>query len=417
MARKKQEKADGKGGTSKPDFVVPLFQRTGKNVEFLGTAFLINENTLLTANHVVSEKGDPNLAKSELFFLFGDSEDSKDVNVKVTKHHPAPDIAELKTIKQKCQFNSKIALHADISEEHGDELLKLKLSRKAILDFSAVIDDEEAPYEFVNESKLRRGTQYVALEMYKPALDDLSDVVANKYRQDFLLTLATRGSVFDSLKQTSKAEDDFQNVVKAFEGSSDGKDESEVVAYGLSLIGLGDCASRKCNKKNAILYYSRAIDLDLPFDLKASAYKNRAEDHFDLGNIQEAIVDFTKSQELDPNPDVLVRRGVAYGILSRHEEAISDLDSAINDPRNSNLSNTYFNTGIANRELENFDSALSNFITSWQLAKVDHKLRIDAMHQIGALLPFLKSKSKRSQSLLKKFSSGCLLYTSDAADE
>ena len=46
------------GGTQKPDFIVPVFGVQHGTFQFLGTAFFVDENTLLTANHVVTTKDD-----------------------------------------------------------------------------------------------------------------------------------------------------------------------------------------------------------------------------------------------------------------------------------------------------------------------------------------------------------------------
>ncbi len=85
-----------------------------------------------------------------------------------------------------------------------------------------------------------------------------------------------------------------------------------------------------------------------------------------LGNMQQAINDLNKAIELNPQfAEAYYNRGIAYGNLGNNRKAIKDFDKAIE--MKSQYARAYFYRGIAYLVLENSKEALSNFSTVIQL--------------------------------------------------
>ena len=60
------------------------------------------------------------------------------------------------------------------------------------------------------------------------------------------------------------------------------------------------------------------------------AYYNRGYVKFDLGQYQEALVDYDQAIELDPNSSLAYNnRGYAKANLGQYQEALTDYDQAI----------------------------------------------------------------------------------------
>ena len=73
------------GGTKKPDFIVPVFGMHMGSVQFLGTAFFVDQNTLLTANHVATTKDARTKPREELKIKVGNVE-AAGIDDEVLKH-------------------------------------------------------------------------------------------------------------------------------------------------------------------------------------------------------------------------------------------------------------------------------------------------------------------------------------------
>ena len=120
-----------------------------------------------------------------------------------------------------------------------------------------------------------------------------------------------------------------------------------------------DLASyNKGEYEKAIGYCDKVIKLD-PDD--ARAYNNRGCAKYQLGQYQEALVDYNKVIELNhPNKAITYCNcGDAKNCLKQYEEAIVDYNKAIE--LNPNDATAYNNRGYAKYHLEQYQKAISDF--------------------------------------------------------
>ncbi|MDR2906281.1 MAG: tetratricopeptide repeat protein [Helicobacteraceae bacterium] len=108
------------------------------------------------------------------------------------------------------------------------------------------------------------------------------------------------------------------------------------------------------NYDQAIADYTKAIELDP--DGRALYYNNRGFAYNELKNYKQAIADFTKAIALNPeNAPAYYSRGNAYNKLKNYKQAIADFTKAIElDP---NHSFAYNNRAVAHYELKNYNKA------------------------------------------------------------
>jgi len=120
----------------------------------------------------------------------------------------------------------------------------------------------------------------------------------------------------------------------------------------------GNAYSELKQYEEAIEDYSKAIELN-PND--AEAYNNRGTAYDELQHQEEAIGDYSKAIELDPNDaEAYNNRGNAYGELQHQEEAIGDYNKAIE--LNPNLAVAYLNRGVTQLQTnEDLDKAIDDF--------------------------------------------------------
>ncbi|MBI5637985.1 MAG: tetratricopeptide repeat protein [Nitrospinae bacterium] len=116
-------------------------------------------------------------------------------------------------------------------------------------------------------------------------------------------------------------------------------------------------ASFKDNIKNAIVAYTKAIELNPKY---TEAYWARAIDYGLLNDYQRKIEDFNKLIELEPkNPDLFVSRGTAYLVVGDNKQAIRDITRGVK--LNTNDWAAYYNRGIAYDRLGDYRRAIKDY--------------------------------------------------------
>jgi tetratricopeptide (TPR) repeat protein/S1-C subfamily serine protease len=111
------------------------------------------------------------------------------------------------------------------------------------------------------------------------------------------------------------------------------------------------------NKQEAIVDYDRAITLNPKY---STAYMNRGNARSELGNKQEAIVDYDRAIAINPKfAKAYNNRGVAKSELGNKQEAIIDYNRAI--AINSKFAEAYTNRGVAKSELGNKQKAIVDY--------------------------------------------------------
>jgi tetratricopeptide (TPR) repeat protein len=108
-------------------------------------------------------------------------------------------------------------------------------------------------------------------------------------------------------------------------------------------------------------------------------YYNRGTTHFELGNYREAISDFDKAIEIDPEYPACVNRGLAYDAIADYPKAIENLSMAIS--MNPGLAWGYVSRGEVYGELGDYRKAVSDFERA---VEIDPK-QTDAYYNRGAI--------------------------------
>ena len=111
------------------------------------------------------------------------------------------------------------------------------------------------------------------------------------------------------------------------------------------------------NYTQAIVEYDKVLELDPE---SKGAYLNRAIAHLALGHYDRAIADSNKALEYFPEKaSVFYHRGIAFSEIDEDEKSLDDLSEAIRlDPT---YVDAYFNRGIIHLENEDFDFAVADF--------------------------------------------------------
>jgi tetratricopeptide (TPR) repeat protein len=106
-------------------------------------------------------------------------------------------------------------------------------------------------------------------------------------------------------------------------------------------------------------------DTSLIAEIRAEAYLNRGIAHEELGNIADAIEDYTQAIKLNPEYRILYHyRGLAYDLEGKRDLAIADFSEAIRlDPADTDArvyrGFTYAELGAHEKAIEDFDAVLA----------------------------------------------------------
>jgi tetratricopeptide (TPR) repeat protein len=129
------------------------------------------------------------------------------------------------------------------------------------------------------------------------------------------------------------------------------------------LINLGNDSFEKAQYEAAVDYYGKAIQLlqDEEDSNLINAHYNRALAYLKKGGYENAISDFTRVIQMNPNDGrAYYNRGNALALTNLHERAINDYSRAIElDPEKAYL---YYSRGLTYQEKkEYYDKAIDDF--------------------------------------------------------
>lgn len=122
----------------------------------------------------------------------------------------------------------------------------------------------------------------------------------------------------------------------------------------------GDARRHLDDLQNAVLDYTRALDLGLPPAYAARVHNNRGMAMFAADLYANAVEDYTAAIRLDPQfSEAYVNRGVVYLLNGRLEPAFQDFADALKiSPDNARA---YSNRGQAYMQIEFYEEAVADF--------------------------------------------------------
>ena len=188
--------------------------------------------------------------------------------------------------------------------------------------YESAIDDLTESLELSPDDWLalsRRGRAYYEIEAYRLARNDLRDSI--RMNPDNLEAYLYRGLAYYELEDYGAAIDDLTTATE-FESSS------RVYTYrGLSYL-------QQSNYSAALTDFNRAIERD---SANRQAYIGRAEAHYELDNLEDAVDDYTEALEIEADAETHMARA-----RLRHEMGSGfvnvDISAAVRlDPRNAEM--------------------------------------------------------------------------------
>lgn len=148
---------------------------------------------------------------------------------------------------------------------------------------------------------------------------------------------------------------DFTSALQTMDGMVDNYPDQP-----LAYIGRGLILDSLNRTDEAIADYTKAIELDPE---NSGAYLNRAVVYTKLNNPDKAIADYTTAIELDPaDNDPYISRGVIYGNLGDYDKALADFNQAVQmDPQSISAylyrGSLYENIGQPDKALADYQEA------------------------------------------------------------
>lgn len=107
----------------------------------------------------------------------------------------------------------------------------------------------------------------------------------------------------------------------------------------------------------AILEYTRAVEINPNF---GEAYDNRGNTYTEKGELDSAISDYTKAIEIDPiDSGAYLNRGNCYLKEGKYEQAFSDYTNALNI--RPEFADAFFGRGTIHLRKEEYNSAISDY--------------------------------------------------------
>jgi tetratricopeptide (TPR) repeat protein len=197
----------------------------------------------------------------------------------------------------------------------------------AITSYNTAIElNPEDVYSYNN-----RGLVYIDLGNYDKAIVDFNKAIDLDPNYD--KAYFNRALAYEELRRVNEARQDFE---KAIELTTD----PTIRAY----------AEKELIKLKTI---DNSIDND------SVSHYNSGEKYYEGGNFDQAIVEFTKTIELNPNYiDAYQYRAIAYVQLREYDLALADLDKAISlNPDDAYL---FHVRGVFYKEIGDFDRALAD---------------------------------------------------------
>ncbi len=231
-------------------------------------------------------------------------------------------------------------------DDRGAALVFLRRNEEAVAAFSRALALDRADTSALSN----RATVYLRSDRPDLAIADLTEVIRAEPAN--AKAFYSRGTAHERANELDKAVEDYRSAARlepsfipAYEALGEALAKKDPHA---ALVELNEAIRRDPQspalRSRAILYLSlrqyepalRDFDAAIANDGSDNiTYLDRGVTEQQLGDLQDAIRDYTRSLELETTAPALIDRGIAYARLGEPEKARTDFDAALAlEPRN-----------------------------------------------------------------------------------
>jgi tetratricopeptide (TPR) repeat protein len=289
------------------------------------------------------------------------------------------EVKDFKLTKEQVTTYSAGIVGAEIIDEKWDGKtywLKAKVSadpKEVSKSLKKIIDDKYKTKELEEMRKKAEELTKEVEKLNKELAKATNKQPSKKVQQEYKTAIQGLTAIeWSKIGLKADLEERWEEAVDAFTKSIELKFSFAAGAY----FGRGIAYANLGNYQQAIKDFNKAIELE-PDD--AYAYNHRGSTYSDLGNYQQAIKDFNKAIELKPDYSYAYNnRGIAYAALGNYQQAIKDFNKAIElKPDNSNA---YGARGIAYGKLGNKQQEIKDLQTA---ARLGNTIAQDILRKAG----------------------------------
>ena len=220
--------------------------------------------------------------------------------------------------------------------------------KRQISEFQALPTDGRPINEWKPESKAWQDVVDGIRKTVEKTLSQMETTPTQNAQEELQALVAFQnGNFFAMLEQMELAIDSYSQAIKI-------KPNAE--AYS----NTGNAKNNLGRYKDAIEDFDKAIEINPNYII---AHINRGTANFNLKQYKDAIKDFDKAIEINPNYAIAYNyKGIANLELGQYKDTIKDFDEAIET--NPNFATTYYNKGIAYLCLSKWEDAKADLTTA-----------------------------------------------------
>ena len=189
---------------------------------------------------------------------------------------------------------------------------------------------------------------------YQKAIKSFGQALHHK--PDYFDAYQRRGNVCRSIKDDRQAVGNYQQAINILDQKAELEHLNPAHYYSRGLVYIDWMIIDANQSPKAITALTQAIDLD---PRNKSFYCARASVYCCSGFETQAVKDFTRIIEIQPDGDAYYNRGAIHCQCKNYHAAIEDLDLAIK--LDSNSVSAYYNRGNAKYELEDKSGAFQDY--------------------------------------------------------
>ncbi len=276
-------------------------------------------------------------------------------------------------------------VQASIYSDRGVAKWRMKQTKEAIDDFNeSILLSPDNPIVYNN-----RGNALMDLGHPQEAIKDFDRAIA--LQPDYGAAYNNRGNAYAVLNDYGAAFRSFRKAASLLPNTA------------APFNGRGRTHTQLQRNHAALRDLSRAIRLDQKY---AAAYRNRATANFTLGNFKDAADDATQALNLEldrPQPDFVLLRAKSYAGINKFREAIADFDRSLE--LNPELVEAYVERGVLLAKNKRYDAAIADF---------DRAIEMDPKNaEAFAMRAEVKLKQKSPDEALVDTNSALLLSLGD----